>query len=100
MKYVINDDYGGFSISEAAAKRYAELKGIEFVPVPYGYGRDIERNDPVLVQVVEELGSAANGSYATLRITDIPSGAQYRLQEYDGAEYIELATEIEWDIAS
>ena len=100
MKYVINVDYGGFSISEAAAKRYAELKGIEFVPVEYGHGRRIERYDPVLVQVVEELGPTADGAHATLRIIDIPSGAQYRLQEYDGAEHIELATEIEWDVAS
>lgn len=57
--------------------------------------RDLERTDPVLVQVVESLGSErASGLFAELRIADIPEGAAYRIDEYDGNESID----IDWDI--
>lgn len=50
--------------------------------------RDIERNDPLLVQVVEELGEKANGSHATLKIVEIPDGTDFTIEEYDGNEHI------------
>ena len=52
------------------------------------YERDIERHDPVLVQVVEELGDIANGHCASLRVVDIPDGVEYTVEEYDGLEHI------------
>lgn len=36
------------------------------------YERDVDRHDPVLVQVVEELGDKANGQFAKLRIAEVP----------------------------
>lgn len=48
--------------------------------------REEQRNDPVLVEVVEELGSAANGACANLRVVDIPDGMDYVIDEYDGIE--------------
>lgn len=121
MKYVINSQYGGFSLSDKAIHHYAKLKGItlyektdgayakyfkayytepDFRMGSYFSGLDIPRNDLALIQTVEELGKAANGNCATLKIVDIPSGERYRLQEYDGNEWIELASEIEWSIAT
>lgn len=47
------------------------------------YDRDIDRADPALAQVVEELGSAANGPHAKLRIEDVPVGPAYRIDEYE-----------------
>ena len=44
------------------------------------------RADPVLVEVVEELGKEANGRSAKLVIVDIPDGMDYVIDEYDGAE--------------
>jgi len=51
-------------------------------------GREIERHNPLLVQVVEELGPSANGSCAELRIVEIPDGTDYEIDEYDGNEHI------------
>lgn len=48
----------------------------------------IERDDPVLIQVVEELCEEANGNHAELRIVEIPDDINYIIEEYDGFESI------------
>lgn len=58
------------------------------------YDRDVERHDPVLVQVVEELGDKANGKHANLRIAEV-SGS-YRITEYDGYETVETPHDCYW----
>ena len=50
--------------------------------------RTIERNDPILVQVVKELGELANGRFAELKIVDIPLDIQWTIEEYDGDEWV------------
>jgi hypothetical protein len=50
--------------------------------------RDIPRDDADLVAVVEELGSAANGSCAKLKVVEIPDGAEWMVEEYDGNEHV------------
>ena len=52
------------------------------------YYGNIERDDPKLVQVVEELGEAANGDCAKLKIVEIPDGVDFEICEYDGNEHI------------
>lgn len=54
----------------------------------YWYSRDIERNDPILVEVVETLGEKASGSCAYLQITEIPDDVKFDIQEYDGQEWV------------
>lgn len=61
--------------------------------------RDAERHDLILIRVIEELGPAANGECAELRITEVPSGAPYRIDEYDGKESVETIDSYEWTIA-
>lgn len=59
--------------------------------------RNVERNDPVLVQVVEELGDKANGKYSKLQVVEV--NGDYRIDEYDGYESIETPGQIEWQYA-
>lgn len=130
MKIVINDDFGGFSLSPQGLEEYARLKGIEklywfriegiefggmssklvpvenrpdarsfpihvahTVPEPDNHtisfsNRDIPRDDPDLVSVVEKLGEKANGSSASLRVVEIPDDVDWIISEYDGLEHI------------
>lgn len=77
MKLVVNECYGGFELSEKAR----EMLGVN----PY----DIERNDPKLVQIVEELGEKASGSFANLQVVEIPDEAtDFDISEYDGVETV------------
>lgn len=51
--------------------------------------RDIERDDPLLVQTVEELGSdVASDKYAELAVVEIPDGVNWEIEEYDGSEWV------------
>ncbi len=82
---VINDCYGGFGLSDRASIEYKRLAGITD---PSFSDRDIPRDDPYLVQIVRELGMAANGNHANLKIVEIPGDVDWLVQEYDGAEWI------------
>jgi hypothetical protein len=110
-KVVYNSCYGGFSLSREAILRAREIsgdpkwggskiKGDEWSPGKpvdrdYGFIDGIQRHDPVLVQVVEELGSKASGGLSNLKIEDI-SGTVYRIDEYDGNESVETPPDMEW----
>ena len=122
-KIVYNACYGGFGLSHEAKMRYAKLKGMTlyahdvsslytiYTTVPYDeycvteeedlVFSDIElaRTDPVLVQVVEELGDKANGDYAKLCIAELPAGTLYRIDEYDGVEQVCTHDDYVWSVA-
>lgn len=51
--------------------------------------RDIPRDDPDLVAVVEELGSdVASDAYGRLVVVDIPDGVQWQIEECVGSEHV------------
>ena len=49
---------------------------------------DIERNDPILVQVVQELGKESWGFSAELKIVEVPDDIGWEINDYDGLESI------------
>lgn len=111
MKIVINRCYGGFGLSKHAFELYLTLKGIAFETTEprfkltdndldywkagmvgenkgYLYDREIDRDDPVLVRVVEELGEDASGRFAELKVVDVPDDVKWYIDEYDGSEWV------------
>lgn len=54
----------------------------------YKYSDCEKRNDPQLVEVVEELGDAASGVHAKLKVVEIPDGVEWEIDEYDGVEQV------------
>jgi hypothetical protein len=47
--------------------------------------RAIDRDDPILVQVVRELGSKRSSNrFAELKIVEIPADVAWQIEEYDG----------------
>jgi hypothetical protein len=113
VKIVYNGGYGGFGLSKKAIQRYCELSGLGLTRVkdelggywwelPDGkewYDDSIYRDDPFLVQVVEELGEEADGFAAKLMIRELPAGTRYRIDEYDGMETVMTIDEYEWSVA-
>lgn len=91
-KVVYNNCYGGFGLSDKALERYNELKGKSLDDPIYDW--EISRHDPILVQVVEELGEEANGDFADLQIANIDG--PYRIDEYDGSETVETPDSYDW----
>lgn len=106
MKVVINRCWGGFGLSEKGILRYFDLKGMtperstdgltEWVTwyditsgtAIYWNYHDIDRNDPALVQLVEELGKEADGDFSELRVVEIPDDVKWYVDEYDGMESV------------
>jgi hypothetical protein len=105
---VINTKHGGFGLSKEAIYLYLERAGIAYTlksgpdrhteslygPQIEVKGRtwcstDIDRDDPLLVDVVRQLGSKADGSHAKLKIVEVPAGVKWNVAEYDGLEWVE-----------
>lgn len=78
IKVVINNCYGGFGLSEEALKKLGVESCFDIM----------DRSDPKLVAVVEEMGDAANDMHSRLKIVEIPSNVEWILMEFDGNEWI------------
>jgi len=100
FKVVINTTFGGFAISAVAAE-WMLARGADPAQVYTGEypGCFLPRHHPLLVGAVEALGSAASGHCAKLAVGEIDQPL-YRIQEYDGAESLEVPGDLEWDDAS
>ena len=82
---VINTCYGGFGLSGRAIRDYKDMAGI--IDDKW-YERDIPRDDPYLIKIVRDLGMAANGAHANLKIVEIPPDVEWQIEEYDGNEWV------------
>ena len=83
MKIVINACYGGFGLSKEALALFNERSGTTIT-----YEHDIERNNPILVEIVEQLGESANTRFSELKVVEIPDDVEWGIEEYDGNEWI------------
>ncbi len=105
-KILISSNFGGLSLSDKAVELYINKKGFKFttekkssafsdrrlifyVDGNYFTEHDLKRDDPVLIETVEEIGlEEAADSYSSLKIVEIPHDVEWTLQEYDGNEWI------------
>lgn len=104
-RIVINRSYGEFCLSHQALIRLRELGQREalqeedtgaYWPQAAGlrepslnqYGKLIPRDDKHLVRVVEELGEAANGHAAILRVMTIPEDVKWVITKIERGEQV------------
>jgi hypothetical protein len=111
-KVVISRCFGGAGLSNEAFEALLKRKGIEYDVVvtqkfsfdKYSYYRKghagddnyylwdsdflDNRSDPDLVAVVEEMGEAANGWAAELKVVEVPDDAEWFVDDYDGREWV------------
>jgi len=84
-KVAINRCYGGFGLSDEAKKLGRELSGdVKWAK----WDHDINRDDITLIKVIERLGDVANDSLANLEIVEIPDDVTWKIDEYDGVEWV------------
>lgn len=107
-KIVINKSHGDFCLSHKAFLRLRALGQKDALqetdsgaywpsaakpdePSLNMFGARIPRDDQKLVQVVEELRSAANGHCAELKIVEIPNEIQWKIEKSGGTEHVSEA---------
>lgn len=105
QKVLICSVHGGFGLSQAALHRLRELEHpMALAETDVGetweattevrsdylnsFLRDIERNDPLLLQVYDELGDDASAPLCKLTLIEVPDGVSWHVEEYDGLEWV------------
>jgi len=92
MKIVINTTWGGFGLSDIGDIEYLErsgliIHGLTSWPPDY-YDSNIPRNDPVLVQLIEEDSKLYGGRGSRLKVVEIPDDVDWEISNYDGQEHV------------
>lgn len=92
MKIVINKCYGGFGLSQIALLELHKNGSKIVHETELGLGIDANdykiRNDPDLIQTIENWDDDANSDFSKLKIVEIPDDAFWELRDYDGYEYL------------
>ena len=84
MKVVINKCFGGFSLSKEAC----DFLGLDWNEDRQAYRDDDRRTDTKLIECVETLGYKASGTFAALKIVEVPDDVNWEIDSYDGVETI------------
>ena len=85
-RIAINKCFGGFGLSDEALDLYKAKTGMKKDDEVYVW--DIKRDDPDLIEVIEELGPMSYGDCAELKIVEIPDNVEWEIEEYDGTEWV------------
>lgn len=83
QKIVISNCHGGYGLSKECLDAYNAKCGTGITK-----HWEIDRDDPVLVELVERMGDAANGEHAELVVLEIPDNVLWTICDYDGREWI------------
>lgn len=106
-RILICGTYGGWGISREAFLRLRELGQEDALREPdigelysdgsgprksfsnlESFGRDIPRNDPLLLQVWDEMGDSMSASLCKIVEVKVPVGVEWDIEEYDGNEWV------------
>ncbi|NEU56278.1 hypothetical protein [Halorussus sp. MSC15.2] len=105
QEIVINKKHGGFGVSEDAilwmrdngcdeaeavalpGERYDDGEG-PIAGTRSSFGRNLSRDNPILVECVRRLGCRAFGDHAELKVVEIPADVKWEIEEYDGKEWV------------
>ena len=104
-KIVINTSFDQFCVSHQAFMRLRELgqpdalkeeahgaywpvAALPSEPRLNQCGKAIPRDDGALIRVVEELGDAANGHAARLKVISIPDDVKWTITKAEGTEQV------------
>ena len=78
MKYVLNKCFGGFGLNEETLEKLGAR-----------WSGDVDRQDPRLIEMVEQDSASVSGDFAELEVIEIPDEAtDWEVDEYDGIESI------------
>ena len=82
-----NNCYGGLGFSSEACAEY--LRRTDITDFSFC---NIERDDPVMVAIVREMGKRANGQCARIKLHELDDryAKHYSIHEYDGLESVEV----------
>lgn len=94
---LINKSHGGFGYSQAAVDEYNK-RMLEFDPTfqiirsqcpDY---QDISRDDPIMIQIVKDIGLDANDRWSSLHIISIPEEYYigFEIESYEGFEWCKM----------
>lgn len=100
QKVIINQRYGGFGFSRKAMMEYLKRTG-QSRTLPedeHDYGSCALREDPVMIQIVEEFGSKeCSGRYSRLVVQNGVKG-YISIHEYDGLEELSVSSHPKVDV--
>lgn len=84
-----NATFGGFGFSEKAEKLFCAAKGIEWTKY-FNFENHATRTDPVMVKIVQDLGTESNNQFSAIRLKSISKQYEnyYYIAEYDGYESV------------
>ena len=86
MKILLNNDYGGYSLSQEFVNHLIANNLVAQDSNIY----NIDRDNQIIIEEAIKFGlENASGICANLKVVKIPDSCEYRIGEYDGSEWIE-----------
>jgi hypothetical protein len=89
---VLNEKYGGFSLSDQVQTLYKEATKDVVRPKYWYIEQDVRRDDQILLKIIREVGlDKSAGNFAKLKIIEIPDDVPedgWVIQDYDGIEWV------------